>query len=85
MNPKPNPAQLLADIINESINSEAFYRLVREHELELAPKKVADPRGFAEETVDQALDLLSRDWGVRDLLIDGMMTALKDWYDEGEI
>jgi hypothetical protein len=79
-----NPAQILADLISESIDAKVFYRLIGEHEFELAPKRVADPREHAAWVVEQALDLLTRDPGLLDLLQDGMMTALKDWYEEHE-
>lgn len=77
-------AQLLADLLSESIDSEVFYRLVREHEHELAPKRVSDPRAHAAEIVAEALEILCKDYGMVDLLRDGMMHALKDWYEEHE-
>jgi hypothetical protein len=84
VNQKQNPAQVLADLLAESLDPEVFYKLVREHDLDLAPKRVSDPRSHAEYIADEALALFVKDWGLRDLLIDGMMTALKDWYEEHE-
>jgi hypothetical protein len=84
VNQKPNPAQVLSDLISESIDAKVFYRLIEEHEFELASKRVADPREHAAWIVEQALDMLTRDPGLLDLLQDGMMTALKDWYDKDE-
>jgi len=77
-------AQLLADLLSESIDSEVFYRLVKEHDMDLAPKRVPDPRAHAAEVVAEALELLRKDYGLVDLLRDGMMHALKDWYEEYE-
>ena len=82
---KQDPAQVLADLLSESIDADVFYRLVKEHDLDLAPKRVSDPRAHAKYIVNEALTLFVKDWGLRDMLIDGMMHALKDWYDEGEI
>lgn len=84
MNQKQNPAQVLADLLAESLEPDVFYKLVREHDLDLAPKRVSDPRAHAKYIADEALALLVKDWGLRDMLIDGMMTALKDWYEEHE-
>jgi hypothetical protein len=45
---------------------------------------VRDPHAHADELVSHALELLHKDYGLTDLLRDGMMTALKDWYEEHE-
>ena len=79
-----DPAQLLADLLSESIDPQVFYRLIKEHDLELAPKRVGDPHAHADELVSRALELLRKDYGLVDLLRDGMMTALSNWYDEHE-
>jgi hypothetical protein len=79
-----DPAQLLADLLTESIDPQVFYRLIKEHADELAPRRVADPHAHADELTFQAQELLRKDHGLSDLLRDGMMTALKDWYEEHE-
>jgi hypothetical protein len=79
-----DPSTLLVELLTESIDFKVFYRLVKEHEMELAPKRVADPHEHVAYVIDQALDLLARDPALIDLLKDGMMTALKDWYEEYE-
>jgi len=80
-----SPATLLAQILGDSIDHEAFYRLVGEHADELAPKRVSDPREHARAVALRALELLARDSGLFDMAEDGVMSALRDWYDEGEL
>lgn len=63
MNQKQNPAQVLADLLAESLDPDVFYKLVREHDLDLAPKRVGGPRAHAEYITDEALALFVKDWG----------------------
>lgn len=79
-------AQQLAYLLAESINDSEFWKLVAEHEMDLAPKRV--PLNHVNDhvayTVEDALKLFASDTGVRDLLRDAIMKSLDAWYEGHE-
>lgn len=81
-----NISQQLAYILSECIDDKKFWELVREHEMDLAPKRV--PVQMIDEhvadVVTGTLKLLATDEGVRDLLHDAVMKALEGWYEPHE-
>ncbi len=83
---KNEVAQQLAYLLAESINDAEFWKLVAQHEMDLAPRRVPLERvdeivGYA---VEDALKLFATDTGVRELLRDAIMKSLEGWYEGHE-
>lgn len=78
--------QQLAYLLAEALDDQKYWTLVREHEMDLAPRRV--PVQMIEEhvkyVVEDALKAFASDSGVRDLLHDAVMTALEGWYEPHE-